>query len=315
MPPEQYQEIIRDSRRAQLADNAEAVRRLEALLARTAAGLAREIQMTPRGLLGERYRRQLLESLNRVLDGMRDEYRGLLDAGITNAATLSAGREADILAAAYQERYGFRPDQALALSSAQGSAAIQFGTVPKVVLERLYARVYPDGLNLSQRLYNLDLEARRLIGDEVTRAIATGASSRSLATAIAPHMTAEGVDNVRYKAMRIARTEINVAYREGTVASATNPDGSLKGYISAIGFRLSASHPRICICDLYAGQDGGLGPGNYLPEDVPTAPHPHCLCYLVTILAALPDQQFTARVACPDRVPESQLKYYGALSA
>ncbi len=318
MPPQQYQQILRDSRRAQLAGNADAVRRLEALLARTAANLAREIQMTPRGLLGERYRRQLLGSLHRVLDGMRDEYKGLLDSGITQAATAAAAREREILAAAYAGRSQFRADQALALSSAQGSAAVQFGTVPKVVLNRLYARVYPDGLHLPERLYNLDLEARRVIGDEVTKAIATGASSRALAAAIAPHLTAEGVgenpkDNVRYKAMRIARTEINVAYREGTVASATNPDGTLKSYISAVGFRLSASHPRICICDLYAGQDNGLGAGNYLPEDVPTAPHPHCLCYLVTILAALPDQQFIALAPHPNKVPESQLKYYGAI--
>ena len=315
MTPAQYQQIIRDSRREQLENNRAAVQSLEALLTETAQQIRREIMTVPRGVLGDRYRRQLLASLDGVLARMRDQYTDLLDAGIVRAAQLAEEREQSILSALYHERSGFPPDQALKLSAAQGQVQVAFGTVPRVVLERLYARVYPDGLALSQRLYNLDLAARRAVADEVTKAVATGASARRLAAAITPHLTAEGVDNVRYKAMRIARTEINVAYREGTVASATNSDGTLKSYISAIGFRLSAAHPRICICDLYAGQDNGLGPGNYLPGDVPTAPHPHCLCYLVTILEALPDQQFVALEPHPDQVPESQIKYYGAKNA
>lgn len=311
MTPAQYQQIIRDSRRAQLQNDAAAVQGLEALLTRTARDIRREIMTVPRGLLGDRYRRQLLASLDRVLGQLRDDYKGLLDAGILQAARLAEERERTLLDAAYQSRHVFAPDQALRLSAAQGQAAVSFGTVPRAVLERLYARVYPDGLVLSQRLHNLDLAARRAVADEVTRAVATGASAARLAAAIAPHLTAAGTDNVHYKALRIARTEINVAYREGTVASATNPDGSLKSYLSAIGFRLSAAHPRICICDLYAGQDAdGLGPGNYLPENVPTAPHPHCLCYLVTILDALPAQQFVAREPHPDQVPPGQLRYY-----
>lgn len=312
MSPHQYQEIIRASRREQLQNDAGAVQSLESLLTRTAASIRHEIMTVPRGILGDRYRRTLLASLDRILDQMRDEYKALLDGGIVQAAQLAEQRERDILNTLYQERSGFPPDQVLKLMAAQGEASVSFGTVSRVVLERLYTRVYPDGLHLSQRLYNLDLAARRAVADEVTQAMATGASARRLAAAITPHLTEAGADNVRYKAMRIARTEINVAYREGTVASATNPDGSLKSYISAIGFRLSAAHPRICICDLYAGQDDGLGAGNYLPDDVPTAPHPHCLCYLVTILAALPDQQFTALEPHPDQVPASQLKYYGA---
>ncbi len=310
MTPQQYQQIIRGSRRAQLENNAAAVQRLEALLTRTAQQIRREIMTVPRGLLGDRYRRQLLASLEQVLDQFRNDYKQLLDGGILKAAQLAEDRERTLLDALYQSRHSFPPDQMLKLSAAQGQVAVSFGNVPRVVLERLYARVYPDGLVLSQRLHNVDLAARRAIADEVTQALATGASARRLAAAIAPHLTADGVDNVRHKALRIARTEINVAYREGTVASATHPDGSLKSYISAIGFRLSAAHPRICICDLYAGQDTGLGPGNYLPGDVPTAPHPHCLCYLVTILEALPEQQFVALAPRPDEVPPGQLKYY-----
>lgn len=310
MTPQQYQQIIRDSRRAQLQNNQEAVQRLEALLTRTAADIRREIMTVPRGLLGDRYRRNLLASLERVLDQLRGDYKDLLDGGIVKAAHLAEERERTLLTTLFQSRHTFPPDQILKLQAAQGQAAVSFGNVPRVVLERLYARVYPDGLVLSQRLHNVDLAAQRAIADEVTQALATGASARRLAAAIAPHLMEDGVDNVRYKALRIARTEINVAYREGTVASATDADGKLKPYISAIGFRLSAAHPRICICDLYAGQDNGLGPGNYLPGDVPTAPHPHCLCYLVSILEALPEQQFVAHAAHPHLVPESQLKYY-----
>lgn len=309
----QYSEIVRAARRAQLAHDAESVRALERLLRRAADKIARELRLTPRGLAAERYRRQLLASLYAVLDGLRDDYKALLDGGIVESARLAEERERAGLAELFAQRGALRPDQALRISQAQAQMTASLGKAPRLVLERLYARSYPDGLKLSQRLYNLDLAARRAVTDKVALAIATGQGPSKLAAAIAPDLTRVGTDNIRYKAMRIARTEINSAYREGHVASVTNPDGNLKPYISAIGWRLSASHPRICICDALAGDDSdGLGPGNYLPENVPTG-HPHCLCYTVSILAAYPDWQFVAKPPRPDLVSIGERKHYGVL--
>ena len=318
----EYAHFIRESRKAQLAHDAAAVRHLERLLTETAQRLRDDIRTTHRGILAERYRRQLLASLGNTLDTFRDDYKALLDAGIIESAKIVEAREQQLLQAVLNQRdagSGIAQGALFNVSAADRSAAIlqglgvdiRFGDVPRRVLETAYARTYQDGLKLSQRLYNLDLSARRELADIVTSGLATGQSAREMAKAIAPRITAEGVDNVRFRAMRIARTEINTAYREGHLATATDESGNLKPWISAVGWRLSASHPRIDICDAWAGDDSeGLGPGNYLPGNLPPG-HPNCLCYTVSVLAALPDEQFIRHAAKPDLVPESQRRYYG----
>lgn len=41
-------------------------------------------------------------------------------------------------------------------------------------------------------------------------------------------------------------------------------------------------------CDLLASRDNGLGPGIYRPGEAPDSGHPHCLCYLTTVV----DEQY-----------------------
>jgi len=50
-------------------------------------------------------------------------------------------------------------------------------------------------------------------------------------------------------------------------------------------WRLSRSHPRADICDVYASVDYGLGRGVHPKGKLPRLPaHPHCMCYLVPIV-------------------------------
>lgn len=92
----------------------------------------------------------------------------------------------------------------------------------------------------------------------------------------------------RYHAIVIARTEGAEAFREGFVKRAEERPELVKG----IGWRLSASHPRKDICDVYATQDlYGLGPGVYPPRELPRVPHPGCMCYWVTVLTEAAKEQ------------------------
>jgi hypothetical protein len=85
-------------------------------------------------------------------------------------------------------------------------------------------------------------------------------------------------EKVRYYANRIAQTELHRAYahqQAHELASDTD--------VEWVQWRLSPSHPRPDICDVFAGVDGwGMGAGVYPVRDAPVAPaHPFCRCYLV----------------------------------
>lgn len=75
--------------------------------------------------------------------------------------------------------------------------------------------------------------------------------------------------DVSYEAHRLARTELNNAFREGTVVG----NRAAPSYIGSF-WRLSGRHPKPDLCNTYAER------GVYPPGEEPTAPHPNCLCRL-----------------------------------
>jgi hypothetical protein len=172
-----------------------------------------------------------------------------------------------------------------------GAIEISFGRVAESAVTAVYGRVYQDGLTLSDRLWRLDGGIRREIEDKVVQAVAQGKSARELAKELRSYLTEAGQENARYNSMRLARTEISHAHREGHIQSCLDRNGQMKDYLTAIGWRLSDAHTVPDICDEWASADCGLGPGNYLPDDVPVD-HPNGFCFTVGILASEPDMQF-----------------------
>ena len=86
-------------------------------------------------------------------------------------------------------------------------------------------------------------------------------------------------DKQLYRLKTIAWTESAHAYLR-TVVALTQDDPDVAGY----QWRLSRSHPRPDICDVYANVDYGLGRGVHPKDKLPPHPaHPHCMCYLVPI--------------------------------
>lgn len=310
-----YQKFIRESRRDRNRLDKDAVRRLDGMLRKTADDMRQAIRETPRGILGDRYQRQLLANIDGALDGFQAEYKDLLDQTIISAAAIAAQRERELLNVKIAQRETYPAHHHIGVFNAAARADVRFQSVPQRVLERLYARTYKDGLKLSDSLHNLTAETKQQARDLVAASIARGEGFGKLARAIQPLITpAEGgpdAKTLRYRATRIARTELPQAFREGHIESLKDGDGKLLSYVEAIGWRLSASHPHADICDAWAGDDSGLGPGNYMPDDIPGG-HCHCYCYTVTILKAFPDEQFQTIEPKPDDVPGSQRKYYGA---
>lgn len=244
----EYAAFIREARQRQLVLNREAVSNLERLLAETAGRLRENVLETTRGIQGLRYRREVFAKFDRELERFREAYKEQLDAGILEGARNAERRETQLLDAILRERGLIPAEQQMQATIQVGRVQAGFSSVPRNVLERLYARVHPDGLHLSDRLYALTDGARAELRDLVTTSIAQGQSAKKLADQIAPLINREGADDTAYRAMRIARTEINQAFRDGHVASVTTEGEQLKPWVHAIGWRLSGRHPRVDIC-------------------------------------------------------------------
>jgi hypothetical protein len=73
--------------------------------------------------------------------------------------------------------------------------------------------------------------------------------------------------------MRIARTETANTYRQSTIDFYKD-----KPFVSAWDWVLSGAHPRPDVCDDYHTE----GPYDHW-YDLPTAPHPYCMCDVVVI--------------------------------
>ena len=314
-----FERIVRRNRTRRLIWTRDATRRLDGILRAAARETSAKLKKyAGTGGLTEAYQAALLADLNKTLEWLQTDYSGLLGISLLGAAQIAADNQADIIKAMLAEvalekaLEGLRPTLTREITAhGIGTIGVSFGHVAEAAVESTFNRVYKDGLTLSDRLWKLNNVNRRKIEDTVVQGIAQGKSARNLAKELRQYLTEEGVENARSNAMRLARTEIATAHREGHIQSATDNNGELKPHIQAIGWRLSSSHPKPDICDVWASQDiDGLGPGNYKPGSVPVD-HPHGMCFQVNVLKDFPDRQFVAKEPEPAEVPESQKKAYG----
>lgn len=314
-----FEQIVKSHRTKQLQWTKRSIKRFDKILQSSTSDIISKLrEIAGTGTLEESYKTSLLNSLASTLDGLKSDYAELLKVQLLGSTQIAADREAQIagqlfsIADLEQMTKGLYPDRTHKVTiSKLGEISVRFGDVAERALQAIYSRVYNDGLTLSDRLWQLDNKIRKAIEDKVVQAIASQQSARDLAADLKQYLTKNGQGNARYNAMRLARTEINTAHREGHIQSCLDNSGKLKDYIHAIGFRLSASHPEPDICDVWASDNSAdLGPGNYLPDEVPVD-HPHGLCYTVTILKSEPDMQFITKEPDPDNVSDSQYLAYG----
>jgi hypothetical protein len=312
MTAAEYRTLLMSFRKQQLQDTAANVQRLAAVFDAAVADLVARLDATPEGSLREEFTQALIGDLQTRLNALRDDYALGLEAARLELAQNAANREAataTLFDLESDDRLSALQSRTVTFSSG-AETTVSFGQVAATAVERTALRVWSDGYTLNARLVALDKVTRDTVANTIVQGVAEQLSAKALAKRLEETLSSAGDDNPRYKAMRIARTEINASHREAHILSTQRADGTLKDYILAVGWRLSQSHPKADICDLWAGDDGdGLGAGNYLPANVPTD-HPHGLCFTVTVLKEFPDVSAPGKKPVVDDVAESQVRYY-----
>lgn len=304
----EYTRLMQRARKSQLSATAERVAALEGLYTAAAYAIAALIQSyseqddsdqpLPLSVL-----QALLLAIHISLGHLRADTFALMDAGLLTLAQLAAEREivtGEFAGAPTDGRLQASLSLTRTLSSGE-TVTSRFGGQARAAVEHVAARAYDDGMDLADRLADLDRDAREAVEGAITQGAADGLSAAEIGELVKDALAKEGPACPRYRAATIAQTEMTNAYRQAHTLSLTDADGTVKDYVLCVGWRLSSSHEVQCQCDDLAGDDpDGLGPGNYLPMNVPSAPHPRCLCSTVTLLVDYPDLQF------PGKKPQAQ---------
>jgi hypothetical protein len=193
------------------------------------------------------------------------------------------------------------------LERRQPARMFEVATVPNPIFhpdplaqyEAAHTWVDPNGYRLSDRIWRASQRTRDKIDRVVNTAIREGWSSTRLADAVEAYLL-PGRTGIRtnrpydldasYDAMRLARTEIGRAHAQASRwSNLANP------YVTGEDYSLSASHPRVDICDSYAsiGMGGGRIKEPYPKGSAPLpvgSTHPQCLCFLLPYVSDSPAQ-------------------------
>lgn len=315
-----YRKILVAARRRQLEVSRENLGRLEATFNAAAESLAGQLLNVPgymldeEGAIRQAFLRQIIQSLDATLANLRQDYGALLDVGLLEGAQAAADRQAAVEAlmtsSAAKDPHLEASLRRLVSLSDGSQVTAAFGRTALGAVEALARRIYGDGLKLSDRLYNLDQGARKVVEDTIVQGVAEQVSAVHLAERLQESLAAAGADNPRYQAMRIARTEINNAHREASVRAALDPEtGEMKDFLAGVRWNLSLSHQAPDICDVWAAHDEGAGEGIYSPASVPVD-HPHGLCFVTMELKAFPGVSGPGKEPDVEGVPDSQVDYY-----
>jgi hypothetical protein len=220
----------------------------------------------------------------KILQGMTTDISFTTRLSIRSAAERVAGTYTGI-ATTFAESHGYTFDFRSA-----------FASVPVLAVQNVISRVWADGLNFSDRIWTINEYSSKAINDIITSGISRGQSAVNMSkdlraflvdpaltpgttwtTAIKPSTSGRG--SIHYNALRLARSEINNAYRESlALSNEANP------ITAGVRYNLSGSHKIKDICDVWAKLDQyGMGAGNYPADKVPLD-HPNGLCYYTDIV-------------------------------
>lgn len=310
-----YRQLLLDFRKQQLRLTHENLQRLAETYDRAARNVVDRVSKLPderRGTVWHQAQFDLLRSIDEELTRFRTDYAGILDLSMLSTAQQAAERElatAKLVNAPEDSRLIPSYSRGVTLFDG-GGVSVQFGRVAFDAVEATAQRFYRDGLQLSQRLHNLDTLTRQQVENTLVTGLTDGSSARDIAKTLQDVMSKPGVETPKHHAMRLVRTEINNSQRESSIRATMDAGGNLKSYISGIRWNLSSSHPHADICDVWAGGGSeGLDPGVYLPNDAPLD-HPHGLCFVTAELVNFPGIGGPGKKPDVAGVPESQIRYY-----
>jgi hypothetical protein len=132
-----------------------------------------------------------------------------------------------------------------------------------------------NGIPLARSVYRTQQLASGMVDRKVTQGLLLGMNAKAIAKSVKDIIRPEVAGGVSYAAHRLARTEINNAYK----TSQEQRHGS-DPWVKGMRWNLSRSHPRPDECNENADEDRhGLGEGVFPIGHRPRS-HPNCLCYL-----------------------------------
>ena len=218
-------------------------------------------------------KQKLISQLLRRAADLTDDFKGVLDKALIDSAGL--GKE---VSKVIMEKYQMR----LAGVGIDVDFAKLTYSIPDDVVKLAYSRIWSDGLKLSDRIWTLNRrtngELNRIIMEEL--AAGRSASSKILESRLNSLLnpdrrfirTSLHGRNVSFDAARLLRSERAVAFREADrMASLANPGN--------IGVKwITSTRPCQTCIDISQADDFGLGAGVYPAGEVPTIPHPQCMC-------------------------------------
>lgn len=144
-------------------------------------------------------------------------------------------------------------------------------------IEAVLAKAAND-IPLASSVYRTQALATGLVHKRVNNGLLLGHSAQRIAKDVRDLVKPDVAGGVSYAAFRLARTELNNAYK-------TSQETRYKDepWTKGMQWHLSGSHPAPDECNLYAeADDHGLGPGVYPFGERPHS-HPNCLCYLTPV--------------------------------
>lgn len=297
LPDPRWREYIMRARDRFLRQEAATAAEIRRVYLEAAQRVRADIERVTTGTLRERHLRDIAEALDQRAREINDRVLRAIYAGVyasvREAVDAGAGIGEEVLRAAY------KPPEISRL----------FAAVNERAVAAVLSRTLHDGLRLSDRVWRVAENSRNAVRTIVEAAVASGQDSRSVArlvqqylrpgvkTALRPETRRRlGVpSDVSYEAMRLAVTELNTAFHEGTVMAGR----ATPSYLGVL-WRLSASHPRPDYCDYLATRNGGFWPRGNEPE----RPHPWCRCVILPVHEAI--DKFIQRLREWVRNPYSQ---------
>lgn len=247
--------------------------------------------------IGSAVRRDQLAIIRRELVSVQNELWRLIGSDI-RAAAVKVGVAAATSALQVDEVL-FR---VIGIAPPAGLVAAQ-----ERYAQRTVANYLSRGLNnipLSQQVYRSKFLSQGFVDRAVNRVIVQGGGWRDIAKAVKPMIDPSTPGGVSYAAKRLARTELNNAFHTTQQKLAeVNP------YVDSVKWNLSRSHPKADKCDeLARGGAKGMKAGHYRKGQVPSKPHPQCLCY--TTSEPVSEDEFLKIIM--NIPPEDAARAYGA---
>lgn len=176
---------------------------------------------------------------------------------------------------------------------------------------RFYEARTANGIPLSEQVYRTQQLADGFVDRQVNLAILQGSSWKEIADRVRGSILPNVRGGVAYAAKRLGRTELNNAFH--TAQKAAHLD---EPWVETYRWRLSGSHPKIDACDDLAGTvhfDGGE-PGHFRKEDLPSKPHPQCLCHFTAETVSIEAFVTNFRNGRYDRYLDEKIGDYASLA-